>query len=61
MIDLTKLNGDSVTINCELIETMEETPDTVISLTSGRKIIVKESRQEVKNLVKSYRKDIFAS
>jgi flagellar protein FlbD len=61
MIDLTKINGDSVTINCELIETMEETPDTVISLTSGRKIIVKESRQEVKNLVKSYRKDIFAS
>jgi len=61
MIDLTKLNGDSITINCELMETLEETPDTVISLTSGRKIIVKESRQEVKNLVKSYRKDIFAS
>lgn len=60
MIELTKLNDDSITINCELIETMEETPDTVISLTSGRKIIVKESRQEVKNLVKSYRKDIFA-
>ena len=60
MIELTKLNDDSITINCELIETMEETPDTVISLTTGRKIIVKESRQEVKNLVKSYRKDIFA-
>ena len=38
---------------------VEETPDTVITLTTGRKIIVKESRQEVKNLVKSYRKDIF--
>jgi len=43
-----------------LIEVVEETPDTVLTLTTGRKIIVKESRQEVKNLVKLYRKDIFA-
>ncbi len=60
MIDLTKLNGSQLTINAELIEVVEETPDTVITLTTGRKIIVKESRQEVKNLVKSYRKDVFA-
>ncbi len=60
MIDLTKLNGSKITINSELIELIEETPDTVISMTTGRKFIVKESRQEVKNLVKSYRKDIFA-
>ena len=39
---------------------VEETPDTVISITTGKKIIVKESRQEIKNLVKLYRKDIFA-
>lgn len=60
MIDVTKLNGQKILINSDLIEMVEETPDTVISLTTGRKIIVKESRQEVKNLVKSYRKDIFA-
>lgn len=60
MIEITKLNGDKLFLNAELIETVEETPDTVISLTTGRKIIVKESRQDVKNLVKSYRKDIFA-
>lgn len=60
MIEITKLNGDKLLINAELIETVEETPDTVITLTTGRKIIVKESRQDVKNLVKSYRKDIFA-
>lgn len=60
MIEITKLNGDRLLLNAELIETVEETPDTVISLTTGRKIIVKESRQDVKNLVKSYRKDIFA-
>lgn len=60
MIEVTKLNGAKLLINADLIETVEETPDTVISFTTGRKIIVKESRQEIKNLVKSYRKDIFA-
>ena len=57
MIDVTRLNGKEVTINCELIETVEETPDTVIALTTGKKIIVKESRQMVKNLVKSYKRE----
>ena len=60
MIELTKLNGQKILVNCDLIELVEETPDTVVSFTTGRKIIVKESRQEIKNLVKSYRKDIFA-
>ncbi|MCI8769816.1 MAG: flagellar FlbD family protein [Lachnospiraceae bacterium] len=57
MIDVTRLNGKEVTINCELIEMVEETPDTVITLTTGKKIIVKESRQMVKNLVKSYKRE----
>ena len=60
MIEVTKLNDTRILVNSDLIEMVEETPDTVISLTTGRKIIVKESRQEVKNLVKSYRKEIFA-
>ncbi len=57
MIDVTKLNGSQITINCDLIETVEETPDTVITLTTGKKLIVKESRQEVKNLVKLFKKE----
>ena len=60
MIELTRLNGTKILVNDQLIEVVEETPDTVISLVTGKKIIVKESRQDVKNLVKSYRKDIFA-
>lgn len=60
MIEVTKINGSKILVNPELIEIVEETPDTVIGFTTGRKIIVKESRQDVKNLVKSYRKDIFA-
>ena len=61
MIEVTRINGTKVLINPDLMELVEETPDTVISFTTGRKIIVKESRQDVKNLVKSYRKDIFAN
>lgn len=57
MIDLTRFNGTGFTVNCDLIETIEETPDTVVTLTTGKKIIVKESRQMVKNLVKLYRQE----
>lgn len=60
MIEVTRLNGTQILVNADLIELVEETPDTVITFTTGRKIIVKESRQDVKNLVKSYRKNIFA-
>ena len=58
MIDVTLLNGKQITVNAEIIEIVDEVPDTVITLTTGRKIIVKESRQKVKSLVKSYKKDI---
>lgn len=60
MIEVTRLNDTQILINPDLIEFVEETPDTVITFTTGRKIIVKESRQDIKNLVKLYRKDIFA-
>ena len=61
MIELTKLNGIEFSINPDLIEIVESTPDTVITLTTGRKLIVKESRQEVKNLVLSYKRAVFAN
>lgn len=57
MIDVTRMNGSLLTVNNHLIEMVEETPDTVITLTTGKKIIVKESRQMVKNLVKLYRQE----
>ena len=60
MIEVTRINGSKVLINPDLIEIVEETPDTVVAFTTGRKLIIKEGRQEVKNLVKSYRKEIFA-
>lgn len=59
MIEITKMNGTKITVNADLIEIIEETPDTVITLNTGKKLIVKESRQELENLVKLYKKEIF--
>ncbi len=59
MIEITYLHGGKAYINAELIERVEETPDTVITLTSGKKLIVQEGRQEIKNLVTLYKKEIF--
>ena len=59
MIELTKLNELKITVNADLIEVVEETPDTIVTFTTGKKIIVKETRQEVANLVKSYKREIF--
>ena len=52
------MNGVKVLVNEDLIETVEETPDTVITLTNGKKILIKERRQEVKNLVKSFKREV---
>ena len=57
MIELTKLNDIKFSVNPELIEIVETTPDTVIT---GRKLIVKESRQDIKNLVLSYKRKIYS-
>ena len=58
MVEVTKINGVKVLVNPDLIELVEETPDTVLTLTTGKKIIVKESRQQIKSLVKSYKREI---
>ncbi len=61
MIELTKLNDMKFIVNAEIIEFVEETPDTVISLTTGKKILVKESGQEVIDAVVSYKRSIYSN
>lgn len=58
MIRLTRLNQAKFLVNCELIEFVDETPDTVISMMSGRKIVVSESSEEVKQLAIEYKREI---
>lgn len=59
MINLTRMNDSTYTLNSELIEMVEETPDTVITLVSGKKLVVKESREDIIRLVEEYKRHIF--
>ncbi|HID11050.1 MAG TPA: endoflagellar protein [Candidatus Latescibacteria bacterium] len=59
MIVVTRLNGEPLVINSELIELVERTPDTVITLTTGRKLLVRESVEELIRRVLDYKRKIF--
>ncbi|WP_099187219.1 flagellar FlbD family protein [Tepidibacter mesophilus] len=58
MIKVKRLNEEEFVINCELIETLENTPDTVITLVNGHKYIVKEDIDTIIQKVKTFKKDI---
>jgi len=55
MIKVTKLNGTELVVNADLIEFIESTPDTLISLTTGRKIMVLEDLDDVVGRAVGYR------
>ena len=55
MIKLTKLNGDEFVVNAELIQYVEQRPDTYVTLTTGDKFIVQESAEEVVRRSMAYR------
>lgn len=61
MVQLTRLSRRPFVLNCDLIELIETTPDTVISLTTGQKLLVCESPQEIVDLVKDYKRSISQS
>lgn len=56
MIKLTRLNDKEMVINAEMIEFVEATPDTLISLQSGKKIMVMQPVDEVIELVVAYKR-----
>lgn len=60
MIAVSRLNGKKIIINAILIETIEETPDTLITLTNGKKIIVLDKLDDVVSLVQKYMQTIGA-
>ncbi|MGI6113389.1 MAG: flagellar FlbD family protein [Mahellales bacterium] len=55
MVKVTRLNGKKMVINCELIESVEATPDTVVTLSNGKKIVVKEDIDTLVQLVVQYK------
>ena len=60
MIQLTRLNHAPLVLNSDLIEHMEVTPDTVVTLTTGQKIVVLESAEEVVDRIIQFRRSILA-
>ena len=60
MITLTKLNGQEFVLNCNLIETIYENPDTTIHLTNGPLYIVRETRAEVLRKAMDYHKQVYS-
>jgi flagellar protein FlbD len=55
MIPLTRLDGSEVVVNADLIATVEKTPDTMLTLTTGHHILVKETVEELVERVVEYR------
>ena len=55
MIELTKLNGTPIVLNSDLIKTAEASPDTMLTLINGEKLIVREPCAEVTEKVLEYR------
>lgn len=60
MITVTRLNGKPIIVNALLIETIEETPDTMITLTTGKKITVLEKADDVTRSVQQFLQTIGA-
>lgn len=60
LIILTRLGKEekNVVVNAEMIEFIEETPDTIITLSTGKKILVKEKKEDIIKKVVNYKKSI---
>ena len=60
MIELTRLNGRPIVLNCDLIKTAEASPDTMLTLINGEKLIVREEIADVVDRVLAYRARLLA-
>ncbi len=60
MIELTKLNKKKFILNCELIESIESTPDTVLTLRNGKLYLVTESPEEIVKMTIAYKQLLFS-
>ncbi|HHX39393.1 MAG TPA: flagellar FlbD family protein [Armatimonadetes bacterium] len=60
MIHLTRLDSAPIVVNCDLVESIEATPDTLLSMTTGKKILVKESVAEVLDKVVAFKRLVAA-
>ena len=59
MIALIRLNGQPLMVNADLIESVESTPDTVVTLTSGNKLIVRDTMEELQAKIVEFKRKIY--
>ena len=60
MIELTRLNGNPMVLNSDLIKTAESSPDTMLTLINGEKLIVREDIADIVDRVLAYRARLLA-
>jgi flagellar protein FlbD len=60
MITLTRLSGSVFVLNSDLIERIDSTPDSVVTLIDGKKYVVRESLEEIIDAVRAYRSEVVA-
>lgn len=58
LIFVSRLDGKKVVLNGELIEMLEQTPETLITMTTGKKVVVKESVDEIVQKIILYKKEL---
>ncbi|HLH09703.1 MAG TPA: flagellar FlbD family protein [Terriglobales bacterium] len=61
MIQLTRLNGHTMAVNSDLIKFIEQAPDTVITLITGEKVVVKEHAAEVISRILEFRRAVMTA
>jgi flagellar protein FlbD len=59
MISLRRLNNQAIMVNADLIESLESTPDTVVTLTSGNKLLVRDSMEEIQSKIIEFKRQIY--
>ncbi len=59
VISLRRLNNQPIMVNADLIESLESTPDTVVTLVSGNKLIVRDTMDEIRDRIVEYKRRIY--
>lgn len=60
MVEVTRFNKETIFINADLIEMIEASPDTVVTMTTGRKFVVSETKEELVDKIIKYKQRILS-
>ncbi len=60
MVEVTRFNKETIYINADLIEMIEASPDTVVTMTTGRKFVVSETKEEMVDKIIKYKQRILS-